>query len=305
LFRIILKRILQAPIAIFAVLTIVFLVLNASGDPALVLVSPDATPDIVEAMRQKMGFDRPLYEQYLVFLKTAIQGDFGISFREKQPAFEVVLRYFPATLELAFCAILLSTIVSIPLGVFSAWYRGGWIDRFTTVFSVLGQSMPTFWIGILLILIFSVKLRLSPVGGRGGFEHLILPSVVLAWHFSAVLTRLIRSSLLEVLNENYIRTARAKGAPEWKVVWKHALRNIQVPILTVWTLQIGALLTGAVVTETIFSWPGIGRAMIAAVLGRDYPVVLAAIFVFTIIFIVINLVTDILNRLLDPRIKSQ
>jgi len=304
LYRIILKRILQAPLAIFLVLAAVFFVLNASGDPAMVLVSPDATPALIEAMRQKMGFDRPLYEQFFLFMKSALQGDFGVSFREKEPAFQVVLRYFPATLELAFFSIVLSTLISIPLGVFSAWYRGGWIDRFTTAFSVLGQSMPNFWIGIILILIFSVKLGWTPVGGRGSYSHLILPSFVLAWHFSAVLVRLIRSSLLEVLNENYIRTARAKGAPEWKVVWKHAFRNIQAPILTVWSLQLGALLTGAVVTEIIFSWPGIGRAMIAAVLGRDYPVVLAAIFVFTLIYLVINLVTDILNRLLDPRIKD-
>ena len=303
--RIILKRVLQAPVAIFAVLTIVFFVLNASGDPTMVLVSPDATPDLIEAMRTKMGFDRPLYEQFFLFMKSALQGDFGISFREKQPAFQVVLGYFPATLQLAACAALLSTVISIPLGVFSAWYRGSWIDRFSTAYSVLGQSMPSFWIGIIFILIFSVKLGLTPVGGRGGFSHLILPSLVLAWHFSAVLVRLVRSSLLEVLNENYIRTARAKGAPEWKVVWKHAFRNIEAPTLTVWSLQLGALLTGAVVTEIIFSWPGIGRAMIAAVLDRDYPVVLAAIFIFTIIYLVINLVTDILNRLLDPRIKDE
>jgi ABC-type dipeptide/oligopeptide/nickel transport system permease component len=303
--RIILARIVQAPITLFGVLTIVFFMLTAAGDPSVMLVSPDATPDMVEAMRQKMGFDRPVYEQYFAFMTSAIQGDFGQSFREREPAFQVVMRYFPATLELAFVSVVLSTLVSIPIGVLSAWYRGGWIDRISAGFSVLGQSMPTFWIGIVFILCFSLKLGWTPVGGRGSFLNLILPSLVLAWHFSAVLTRLVRSALLEVLNENYIRTARAKGAPEWIVVWKHACRNIQASVLTVWGLQLGALITGAVVTETVFSWPGIGRATIAAVQGRDYPVVLAAVFSFTVLFLVINLVTDILYRVLDPRIRDQ
>jgi peptide/nickel transport system permease protein len=305
MYRFVISRLIQLPFALFGVLTIVFFIMTASGDPAVLLVSPDATPDLIDAMRHKMGFDRPLYEQYGSFLWNAIHGDFGISFYEGEPAFDVVLRYLPATLELTMASLAVGTAIALPLGILAARQQGKLIDTCAIMIAVLGQSMPVFWLGILLMLVFSLKLHWLPVGGRGGMIHLILPALTLGWHFNAFMTRLVRSAMLEILDENYIRTARAKGLPEWIVICKHAFKNAQLPVLTVWGLQLGALMTGAVVSETVFSWPGLGRASITAVLGRDYPVILASVFVFAIIFITINLIIDIAYFLIDPRIRDR
>jgi len=302
--RIILARLLQAPFALLGVMTIVFFLLSSSGDPAALMVSPDATTEMVEAMRVKMGFDQPLYVQYGNFLWNALHGDFGISFREKEPAFTVVMHYLPATLELTLASVLVSTAISLPLGILSARYRGSFVDFISTTVAVLGQSMPVFWTGIMLVYVLALKLEWLPVGGRGTLAHLIMPALTIGWYFNAMMTRLVRSVMIEILNENYIRTARAKGLSEWTVVAKHAFRNAAVPTLTVWALQLGTILAGTVVAETVFSWPGIGRASIDAVLGRDYPVVLACVAVFSVIFILINLVVDLAYFLIDPRIRS-
>ena len=229
----------------------------------------------------------------------------GLRFATRQPAINTVLAALPATLELAFAAIIVSTADFPP-----ARHRGGCqaqfkpIDTIATVIAVLGQSMPVFWLGILLILLFSVTLNWLPVSGRGSWQSLILPAVTLGWYMNALMTRLTRSAMVEVLNEPYIRTARAKGMPLRTIIFKHAFRNARIPILTIWGLQVGTMLTGTVVTETVFAWPGLGRASIHAVVGRDFPVVMASIALFTLIFVLINLIVDLAYYALDPRIRK-
>jgi ABC-type dipeptide/oligopeptide/nickel transport system permease component len=304
MLRLILMRLIQVPLVIMAVSLLVFVFLNASGDPVLLLLPFDASPEDVEEMRKALGLDKPLMVRYGIFLWDAIQGDFGVSLRSHQPALSIVLDALPATIELALAAMLVATVISIPLGITAAVKRGGTIDMTATVVSVLGQSMPVFWLGILLIMLFSVTLHWFPVSGRGGISSLILPAVTLGWYMNALMTRMTRTAMLEVLSEPYIITARAKGLPERLVIMKHAFRNARVPIITIWGLQAGTMLTGTVVTETVFSWPGLGRASIYAVAGRDYPVVLASIALFTLIFVTINLVIDLAYFVFDPRIRQ-
>ncbi len=304
MLRLILMRLIQVPLVILTVSLLVFVFLNASGDPVLLLLPFDASPEDVEEMRKALGLDKPLMVRYGIFLWDAIQGDFGVSLRSHQPALSIVLDALPATIELALAAMLVATVISIPLGITAAVKRGGTIDMTATVVSVLGQSMPVFWLGILLIMLFSVTLHWFPVSGRGGISSLILPAVTLGWYMNALMTRMTRTAMLEVLSEPYILTARAKGLPERLVIMKHAFRNARVPIITIWGLQAGTMLTGTVVTETVFSWPGLGRASIYAVAGRDYPVVLASIALFTLIFVTINLVIDLAYFVFDPRIRQ-
>ncbi len=304
MLRLILMRLIQVPLVILAMSLLVFVFLNASGDPVLLLLPFDASPEDVEEMRKALGLDKPLMVRYGIFLWDAIHGDFGVSLRSHQPALNIVLDALPATIELALAAMLVATVISIPLGITAAVKRGGTIDMTATVVSVLGQSMPVFWLGILLIMLFSVILHWFPVSGRGGISSLILPAVALGWYMNALMTRMTRTAMLEVLSEPYILTARAKGLPERLVIMKHAFRNARVPIITIWGLQAGTMLTGTVVTETVFSWPGLGRASIYAVAGRDYPVVLASIALFTLIFVTINLVIDLSYFVFDPRIRQ-
>jgi len=304
MLRLVLARVLQVPVVILAMSLLVFVFLNASGDPAQMLMPIEASPDDLERMRRSLGLDQPLYVQYWNFLVNALQGDFGVSIRSRQPAIDTVLHALPATLELALAAMIVSTAISIPLGIAAAVKRDTPIDTAATVVAVLGQSMPVFWLGILLILVFSVTLHWLPVSGRGSWQALILPAVTLGWYMNALMTRLTRSAMLEVLNEPYIRTARAKGLPGRMIIMRHAFRNARIPIITVWGLQVGAMLTGTVVTETVFSWPGLGRASIHAVLGRDFPVVMASIALFTLIFVIINLIVDLTYYALDPRIRK-
>ena len=304
MLRLILMRLIQVPLVILAMSLLVFVFLNASGDPVLLLLPFDASPEDVEEMRKALGLDKPLMVRYGIFLWDAIHGDFGVSLRSHQPALSIVLDALPATIELALAAMLVATVISIPLGITAAVKRGGTIDMTATVVSVLGQSMPVFWLGILLIMLFSVILHWFPVSGRGGISSLILPAVALGWYMNALMTRMTRTAMLEVLSEPYILTARAKGLPERLVIMKHAFRNARVPIITIWGLQAGTMLTGTVVTETVFSWPGLGRASIYAVAGRDYPVVLASIALFTLIFVTINLVIDLSYFVFDPRIRQ-
>ena len=304
MLRILLVRLVQIPAIIIAMSLMVFIFLNASGDPAQLLMPTGATEQDIEEMRRALGLDRPLYVQYWTFLSNALQGDFGTSLRSRQPAMDTVLAALPATLELAFAAIIISTAISIPLGIAAAVKRNSPIDTIATVVAVLGQSMPVFWLGILLILLFSVTLNWLPVSGRGSWQSLVLPAVTLGWYMNALMTRLTRSAMVEVLNEPYIRTARAKGMPTRTIIFKHAFRNARIPILTIWGLQAGTMLTGTFVTETVFAWPGLGRASIHAVLGRDFPVVMASIALFTLIFVFINLIVDLAYYALDPRIRK-
>ena len=299
------KRLFQVPISLIGLTLIVFLILNVSGDPADMLLPEDSMPEEAELLRKKMGLDRPLYIQYLAFLGNAATGEFGMSFRMREPAFDVIMRFFPATLELAFASLVIATCISLPLGTWAAVKRGTIIDTIASSISVLGQSAPVFWVGILAILFFSLTLFWLPPSGRGSFQQLIMPACVLGWYMNAFMTRFVRSNMLEILNENYIRTARAKGLPERTVIFKHAFKNAQVPLLTIFGLEMGALLTGTVVIETVFAWPGLGRAAILAVSARDFPVVMASVILFGVTYIAINLVIDVAYHWIDPRIREE
>ena len=299
------RKLLHTALVAFGVVTLVFAALRLSGDPAATMLPGDASVDELAALRKELGLDQPLYLQYAKFLAGAITGDFGLSLRHQQPALELVMERLPATLELAFAALLLSVAVALPLGIVAAIYRGRLADMLAMGFAVVGQATPYFWMGIMLILVFAVELQWLPTSGRGGFERLILPAVTLGTHFMAVLARLTRTSMLEVLGQNYVTTARAKGLSEWVVILTHALKNAAVPVVTLIGLQFGTLLGGAVVTETIFAWPGVGRLAVQSIFVRDYPVVQAGVFVLAWTFVAINLAVDLLYGYLDPRIRSE
>jgi ABC-type dipeptide/oligopeptide/nickel transport system permease component len=298
-----LRRLLQSLVVLFGVSFVVFAILFLTGDPALVLLPPDATPEDVRRFREVMGFNDPFFVQYGRFLEGALRGDFGLSVRHGEPAFDLVLERMPATLELAGAALLLALCLAIPAGIVSAVRRNSMLDYIATVVALFGQSLPTFWLGIMLILVFSVQFSWLPSSGRGTLQHLVLPAVTLGLFTTARITRLTRSGMLEVLNQDYIRTARAKGVSDPPVVWKHALKNAAIPIVTIVGIELGTLLGGSVITETIFAWPGVGRLSVQAIANRDYPVVQAAVFLLATTFVVVNLLVDIVYTYLDPRIR--
>jgi peptide/nickel transport system permease protein len=297
------RRLLQSLVVLFGVSFVVFGILHLTGDPALVLLPPDASAEDVLRFREAMGFNDPFLVQYGRFLKGALQGDFGQSIRHGEPAFGLVVERLPATFELAGAALFLALCLAIPAGIISAVRRNSAVDYAATVVALFGQSLPTFWLGIMLILLFSVQLQLLPSSGRGTLEHLVLPAVTLGLFTTARITRLTRSGMLEVLNQDYIRTARAKGVGDPPVVWKHALKNAAIPIVTIVGIELGTLLGGSVITETIFAWPGVGRLSVQAIANRDYPVVQAAVFLLASTFVVVNLAVDIVYTYLDPRIR--
>lgn len=297
------RRFLLALLVLLGVSFVVFAILHLTGDPTVLLLPPDAPAEEIERFRQVMGFNDPLMVQYLRFLRGALQGDFGVSLRHSEPAFALVLERLPATIELALAALLLALCLAIPTGIISAIKRNTVLDYVATVIALLGQAMPTFWLGIMLILVFSVRLNLLPSSGRGTLEHLLLPAITLGLFTAARIMRLTRSGMLEVLGQDYIRTARSKGLADRRVVWKHALKNASIPIVTIVGLELGTLLGGAVITETIFAWPGVGRLSVQAIFNRDYPVVQAVVFVLASGFVLVNLVVDIVYTYLDPRIR--
>ena len=298
-----LRRLAQSVLVLLGVSFVVFFILHLTGDPALVLLPPDATAEDVRKFREEMGFNDPFIVQYGRFLGGALRGDFGQSVRHGEPAFPLVLERLPATFQLSGAALLVALVLAIPAGVLSAVRRNTVTDYVATVVALLGQSMPTFWLGIMLILVFSVQFNLLPSSGRGGLEHLVLPAVTLGLFTTARITRLTRSGMLEVLNQDYIRTARAKGVSGRPVVWKHAFKNAAIPIVTIVGIELGTLLGGSVITETIFAWPGVGRLSVQAIYNRDYPVVQAAVFLLASTFVLVNLIVDLLYTYLDPRIR--
>ena len=298
-----LRRFLQSVLVLFGISFVVFAILFLTGDPALVLLPPDASLEDIAKFRETMGFDDPFLIQYGRFLYGAVRGDFGQSIRHGEPAFDLVMERMPATFELSGAALLIALCIAIPAGIVSAVRRNSVLDYVSTVVALLGQSMPTFWLGIMLILLFSVQLNLLPSSGRGGWQHMLLPAVTLGLFTTARITRLTRSGMLEVLNQDYIRTARAKGVANPPVVWKHALKNAAIPIVTIVGIELGTLLGGSVITETIFAWPGVGRLSVQAIYNRDYPVVQAAVFTLSATFVLVNLVVDVLYTYLDPRIR--
>ena len=299
------RKVFHTAFVAFGVVTLVFAALRLSGDPAATMLPGDASVEELVALRRQLGLDRPLWLQYVQFLAGALSGDFGTSFRHQQPALPLVLERLPATLELAGAALLLAVALALPLGVLAAVYRGRIVDVLAMAFAVVGQATPYFWMGIMLILIVSVELAWLPTSGRGGLERLILPAITLGTHFAASLARLTRTSMLEVFGQQFVTTARAKGLSEWSVVLGHTLKNAAVPVITLIGLQFGTLLGGAVVTETIFAWPGVGRLAVQSVFVRDYPVVQAGVFVLALTFVAINLLVDLLYGVLDPRIRRE
>src|SRR5438094_15829 len=267
------RRLLQSLLVLFGVSFVVFFILHLTGDPALVLLPPDASAEDVQRFREVMGFNDPFVVQYGRFLSGALRGDFGQSVRHGESAFTLVVERMPATFELAGAALVVALVLAIPAGIVSAVRRNTMLDYISTVVALLGQSMPTFWLGIMLILVFSVQFNLLPSSGRGGLGHLILPAITLGLFTTARITRLTRSGMLEVLSQDYIRTARAKGVGDPPVVWKHALKNAAIPIVTIVGIELGTLLGGSVITETIFAWPGVGRRTVGALYTRASPVV--------------------------------
>lgn len=273
-----------------------------AGDPVALMLPEDASESDREALRIALGLNDPFFVQYIRFLIDLGQGNFGTSFRYNQAALPLVLERLPATLELAAASMVIATLMAIPLGIYSARKQNSLVDLFITGGSVLGKAMPNFWLGILLILLFAVNIQVFPVSGRGTLMHLILPAITLGTGIAAEMTRLIRSSMLEILNQDYIRTAKSKGVSNSILVYKHAFRNSLIPVVTIMGLQISHLVSGALITESVFSWPGLGQLLVQAVNGRDMAVVQAAVFIIAVLVIIVTLITDIIYRLLDPRI---
>jgi len=299
------RRLVHFVVVVWGVTTLVFVALRMTGDPAVMLLPGDPTMAEINLMREKLGLNKPLTEQYLSFVANAFRGDFGQSFRHGIPASSVVVERLPATALLAFTALALGATVAIPLGILAAVYRGTLADAGVMLLAVIGQGVPFFWLGLMLILVFGVELRLFPTGGYGGLEHLVLPSMTLAAYLGASTARIARSSMLEVLEQDYMRTARAKGLAPHIVVLKHGLRNAAIPLVTYLGLQMGLLLGGTVVVEEIFGWPGVGRLLLQAISFRDYPVVQAATFILAMIFVVVNFLVDVLYAVLDPRVRDR
>lgn len=298
------RRLLQSLVVLWGVSLIVFFLLRlAPSDPITILLSETATPQQIAEARRELGFDRPVYVQYLIFAQRALRGDLGRSLFYKEPALDVILRALPNTLLLGGVAFAISLAVAVPVGIVSALRRDSLWDYLGVGLALLGQATPPYWLGIMLILLFSVTLRVLPTSGSFGPQYIVLPAVTLAAVLMPVVTRLVRSGMLDVLHEDYVRTARAKGLPERVVVGKHALRNMLIPLVTVLGLQLTSLLGGAVIVEQVFAWPGVGRIAVNAISSRDYPVVQASVLVVSTAFVLMNLLVDVLYAWLDPRIR--
>jgi peptide/nickel transport system permease protein len=298
-----LGRILQAALALLGVTCVAFLLVSLSGDPAFILLPPEAGDEQRAAFRRLYGLDHPLPVQYARYVVQVARGDFGTSFAFERPALAVVLERVPATLELTSAALALGIAIGLPAGILAAVRAGTIADRAVMAIVLVGQSVPTFWLGLLLIRILAVNLQWLPVSGRGTWLQLVMPALVLALYLAALLARITRSEMLEALAQDYIRTARAKGLSERAVTVGHALKNALLPVVTLIGLQLGALLGGAVITETVFAWPGVGTLVFDAILRKDYPVVLAAVELVAAAFIVINMSLDLLYGYLDPRLR--
>jgi ABC-type dipeptide/oligopeptide/nickel transport system permease component len=299
-----LRRVGQSAVTLAGVSVLVFVILRVvPGDPAKMLLPEGAPQSAVDALNRHLGLREPLWIQYAIFLRSVVRGDFGQSFQYRSPALQVVVERLPATLQLTLAAMTLTVVAGVSIGILAAVRRGTGYDYAGTVLAVLGQSLPNFWLGIMLVLLFGVTLRWLPTSGFQGWTYLVLPSVTLAAFPTALVARLTRSSMLEILNRDYIRTGRAKGLAERVVVLRHALKNATIPVLTVIGLQIGTLLGGAVITESVFAWPGMGKLTVDAIFFRDFPVVQTILILSATIFVLINLVVDLLYTVLDPRIR--
>lgn len=301
----ILRRIAQVIPVLLIITAIVFFLVNVAGDPTANMLPLDATDADREALREAMGLNRPLIIQYLEFLKNAFTGNFGDSYRYNQPAMSLALERMPISIQLAGMSLLIAVVISIPLGILSAQFTNSPFDLVISGISVLGRAMPSFWVGIMLIMVFAVNLRLVPVSGSGTAAHVVLPAATLAIQSIAQIVPLIRSNMLSIIHEDYIRTARSKGVGETMVICVHAFKNALVPVVTIVALQIPSLIGGSLITETVFAWPGIGQLLIQAIKNQDMNVVQACIFLIAIITLAANLIADLVYCLIDPRIKYE
>ncbi len=301
--RYFLKRLWHAVYVMVGISAISFFFIHLSGDPVMLMLPADATHEQIEALRKQLGFTDPLPVQYGRFVAHALRGDFGQSLYYRVPAMELIVERLPASLELALSAMAVALVTAVPIGILSAVKRGSLVDMGSMLGALMGLSMPHFWLGIMLILLFSVKLGWLPTSGRGTWAHLVMPALALGMGLMAMFARLTRSVMLEVLSQDYVRTARAKGLKERLVIGKHALKNALIPLVTVAGMQFGFLIGGTVIIETVFAWPGVGRLVVQAIFNRDYPLVQASVLVLAVVFVVVNLFVDLLYVYLDPQIS--
>ena len=314
-----LRRLAQSVFVLIAMMVVVFFGVYMIGNPVDILISPDATPAEVEETMRRFGFDQPIYVQFLKFVGNALQGDMGRSFVHGEPAVQLILSYMPATLELAMLGLFFSVAIGVPLGVYAGYKADRWQGRAIMTGSIFGFSLPNFWVGMLLILVFAVELRWLPSTGRGetveilglrlsifsadGLQYMLLPALTLALYKASLVTRLARAGTQEALTQDYVKFARAKGVSETRILFVHVLKNIMIPIITVLGLELGSMIAFAVVTETVFAWPGMGKLLIDSIITLDRPVIVAYLMLTVIIFIIINFTVDVIYTLLDPRVR--
>ena len=304
--RYLLKRLWQSLIAVVGITIVVFVVLHLTGDPVELMVSPSTSREQMEILREQMGYNDPLYVQYIRYIKGMLVGDFGTSYYYNEPALSVVMDRVPATMQLACTALVISIILGIPAGIISAVRRNSISDSVIRVLALLGQCLPAFWLGIMLIMLFSVKLNWLPTGGNeAGWKSLVMPAFTLGLFSAATICRLLRSNMIEIMSKEYIDVAKAKGLRSWAVIIKHAFKNAFSSILTMLGMQFASLLGGSVITETVFAWPGIGRLVIQSIQSNDFAVVQCIVFLLALVFVVTNLVVDILYGVINPRVRLQ
>jgi peptide/nickel transport system permease protein len=303
LLAFLLRRLVLVGVVAWGAATLAFFLLYLSGDPVDLLLPLDASPEARAELRHAYGFDQPLYVQYGRYLWKLVHGDFGVSLRSQEPALALVLGRMPATLELAGAGLLFALVLGLPAGVVAAIKKGSALELLILTLALLGQSIPVYFLGLVLIMLFGLKWHLLPISGYGDWRHLVLPTITVGTYVTASIARLTRNGVLQELRSDYVRTARAKGLPERVVVYKHALRNAAIPVVTIVGLQLGTLLSGAVITETIFAWPGMGRFVLLAVEQGDFPVVQASVIVFALLLALVNLAVDLAYLWLDPRVR--
>ena len=301
--RFIIRRLFVSLVVLLVVSVIIFAMSRAAGDPRHIFLDDYATQEDWDHLTAGLGLDKPYYQQYLIFLGNALRGDLGDSFPQSRPVVEIILERLPATLQLGVTAFLFSVVVGLPLGVLSAVRRGSLLDTAAKLMALVGQSAPVFWLGLMLMFFLSVKLNVLPSFGRREAASIILPAVTLGWFFVAANLRLVRSGMLDVLDSEYIKLARAKGVSSRMVVWKHALRNALIPVITYAGVTLGGLVTGSVVVESVFAWPGLGKLAIDSLFGNDYPVLQGVVIVFTLMYVLASLMVDLVYAYVDPRIR--
>lgn len=301
--RYILRRLFQSLLALLAISMLIFCMSRMTGDPVMLMLPDDASPEDIVQLRHALGLDQPLPVQYWVFISRAAQGDFGRSIKGQMPVVEMIKERLPNSLKLGVVALGIAVLLAFPLGVVAAVKKGTAVDTMANIVAVLGQSLPQFWVGIVLIQIFAVHLRWLPVAGVGSVWHYVLPAFTLGWFVVAGMMRLLRSSMLDILGSEFVKLARVKGVPETAVIWKHALRNAMIPVLTFGAIYLAALVTGAILVETVFAWPGVGQLIYQGIVFRDFPVVQAVVLLTAGVVISVNLLVDIIYAYLDPRIR--